>query len=71
MRFTDKAIAALPTKPERYEVWEDGRTGFGLRVSPRGRKSWVWLYRHRGRPRRICFGKAPATAAERSPPAAL
>ncbi len=59
MRFTDKATAALPPKPERYEVWEDGRTGFGLRVSPRGRKSWVWLYRHRGKPRRLCFGTYP------------
>ena len=59
MRFTDKGLAALPAKAERYEVWEDGRTGFGLRVSPRGRKSWVWLYRHRGKPRRLCFGTYP------------
>ncbi len=59
MRFTDRGIAALRPRPERYEVWEDGRTGFGLRVAPSGRKSWVWLYRHRGRPRRISFGTYP------------
>lgn len=59
MRFTDRGVAALKPRPGRYEVWEDGRTGFGLRVAPSGRKSWVWLYRHRGRPRRISFGTYP------------
>ena len=59
MRFTDRGVAALRPRPERFEVWEEGRTGFGLRVSPRGRKTWIWLYRFRGRPRRLCFGTYP------------
>jgi len=57
-RFTDKSIAALRPTTERYEVWEGG--GFGVRVSPRGIKSWVWVYHFNGRPRRMTFGTYPA-----------
>jgi integrase len=57
-RFTDKSIAALRPKTERYEVWEGG--GFGVRVSPRGVKTWVWVYHFAGRPRRMTFGTYPA-----------
>jgi integrase len=56
-RFTDKFVAALRPKAERYEKWEGG--GFGIRVSPRG-KAWVWVYRHQGRPRRMTLGSYPA-----------
>jgi integrase len=57
-RFTDRSIAALRPKAERYEVWEGG--GFGLRVSPRGAKAWIWVYHFAGRPRRMTFGAYPA-----------
>ena len=60
MRYTDKGIAALKPKAERYEVWEDGRTGLGVRVSPKGRKSWVYMYRFNGTLRRMGFGTYPA-----------
>ena len=59
MRFTDKGIAALKPKAERYEVWEDGRTGLGVRVSPKGRKSWVYMYRFNGTARRMGLGTYP------------
>ena len=60
MKFTDKGIAALKAKAQRYEVWEPNRTGLGLRVSPAGRKSWVYMYRFNGRPRRMTLGTYPA-----------
>ncbi len=60
MKFTDKGIAALKAKAERYEVWEDGRTGLGVRVSPKGRKSWVYMYRFDGKARRMGFSTYPA-----------
>jgi integrase len=58
MRFTDKGISALRPKPQRYELWEDG--GLGIRVTPRGGKSWTWCYHHSRRPRRMTFGPYPA-----------
>jgi integrase len=57
LRFTDKFIAALRPKDQRYERWEGG--GFGIRVSPRG-KAWVWVYHYEGRPRRMTLGSYPA-----------
>ena len=59
MRFTDKGIVALKPKAERYEVWEDGKTGLGVRVSTRGRKSWIYMYRFGGRARRMTIGTYP------------
>ncbi len=60
MRLTDRGIAALKAKAKRYEVWEDGRTGLGVRVSTVGRKSWVFMYRFNGKPRRMTLGTYPA-----------
>ena len=59
MRLTDRTVAALKAKVERYEKWEDGRTGFGVRVSPAGRKSWLFMYRFSGRARRMTLGTYP------------
>ncbi|MFV1976711.1 MAG: tyrosine-type recombinase/integrase [Candidatus Scalindua sp.] len=59
MKFTDRSIQALKAKKHRFEVWEDGVPGFGVRVSPKGRKSWVYLYHFNKRPRRMTFGAYP------------
>jgi integrase len=56
-KFTDRSIGALKPKAARYEVWEGG--GFGIRVSPRGVKTWVWVYHFDGRPRRMTLGTYP------------
>ena len=60
MKLTDRTIKGLKPKTERYEVWEDGRTGLGVRVSPAGRKSWIYMYRFDGKPRRMTLGTYPA-----------
>ena len=60
MRFTDRSIAALKPKAKFYEVWGDGRTGPGVRVSPKGRKSWNYRYRFDGKARRLMLGTYPA-----------
>lgn len=59
MRFTHRSIVALKPRSERYEVWEDGRTGLGVRISPKGRKSWLYMYRFEGRARRMTIGTYP------------
>ncbi|MFT5446554.1 MAG: integrase [Gammaproteobacteria bacterium] len=63
MKFTARSIDALkPATPQqgRYEVWEDNGKGLGLRVSSKDRKSWVFMYRFEGRPRRMTLGTYPA-----------
>ncbi len=59
MKFTDRQIKSLKPKKERYEVWETNGKGFGVRVAPTGRKSFIFLYRFQGASRRITFGNYP------------
>lgn len=62
MKFTDRGVEKLRRKTTRYEVFEDGHPGFGLRVGPKGRKAWVWLYRYQGKARRVTLGTLPETS---------
>lgn len=62
MKFTDRTVQALRPKTARYEVFEAGRPGFGLRVAPSGRKTWVWLYRYQAKARRVTLGTYPQTS---------
>ena len=60
MKLTNRTIKALKPKPVRYEIWADGHAGFGMRVSPAGRKSWMFMYRFEGKSRRMTLGAYPA-----------
>lgn len=57
-RLTDAGIRRLTAKKVRYEVW-DTEPGLGLRIAPSGRKSFVYLYRFEGKPRRMTLGVFP------------
>lgn len=57
MKLTDRQVKNLKPKKDRYEVWEGN--GFGVRVFPTGKKSWVFMYRFEGKARRITFGSYP------------
>jgi integrase len=59
MKFTDRSVQAIKPQEKRFEVWETNGKGFGLRVQPTGRKSWVFLYRFQGKVRRMTFGEYP------------
>jgi integrase len=56
MRFTDAKLRALKAKADRYEEVEGGATGLAVRVSARGVKSFQYLYRYDGKPRRLTLG---------------
>jgi len=58
-RFTDAFVKALRPRETRYTEWEPGSGGFGVRVAPTARKSWVWLYRYEGAARRMTLGSYP------------
>lgn len=57
-KFTDRAVKNLRPRGSRYELWEG--SGFGIRVTPSGTKSWVFVYHHVGRARRMTLGIYPA-----------
>lgn len=58
-KLTDRAVKLLKPRSERFEVWDTSNAGFGVRVSPAGRKSFIYLYRFEGRPRRMTLGVYP------------
>ena len=58
--LTDLAIRGLKPDPlSRFEVFDSKVPGFGVRVFPSGIKSFILLYRHNGRPRRLTIGRYP------------
>jgi hypothetical protein len=50
------------TGPKRLDVWDTVLQGFGVRVSPAGRKSWFVIVRVAGRQKRVTIGTYPAVA---------
>jgi len=49
-----------PPKSDRAEYWDASTPGFGVRISAAGRKTWVLMYRHGNRLRRLTLGTHPA-----------
>jgi len=54
--FTDRKIDNLRPTATRYEIAEGGGSGLAVRVSPRGTKTFSYLYRFDGKPRRLSLG---------------
>src|SRR3974390_162177 len=48
IRLTKSAIDALPTPQSDVVYWDVGFPGFGVKVTPKGRKVFVVLYRTAG-----------------------
>jgi integrase len=44
-RLTKKVVDGLEARVNRYDVWDDGCTGFHVRVSPAGSKIFYLVYR--------------------------
>jgi integrase len=59
--LTDLSLKKLaPPARGQMEVWDGRIPGFGIRVSTTGAKTFVLVYRHDGRPRRLTIGRYPA-----------
>lgn len=56
-KLTDRQITNLKCHKGRYEVWEGN--GFGIRASPSGKKSWIFVYHYQNRSRRLTLGQYP------------
>ncbi|MBM4275597.1 MAG: DUF4102 domain-containing protein [Deltaproteobacteria bacterium] len=57
MKFTDMLLRNLKPQAQRYLVWENN--GFGIRVSPKGRKSFIYSYRFERKARFLTLGDYP------------
>ena len=59
-RFTTRWLDTLrPTSKSQVDYFDSRTTGFGLRISSAGRKTWFCMYRHGGRLRRLTLGTYP------------
>jgi len=54
--LTKRTIDALNPREHYFIVWDDEMPGFGVRVFPSGKKSYVVQYRKDGRSRRMTLG---------------
>lgn len=58
--LTDMTLQKLqPQNGKQFETWDAKLPGFGVRVSANGAKSFVLMYRHGGRARRLTLGRYP------------
>lgn len=72
IRLTDALVAeAKPQERGRLELWDETLSGFGLRVSEGGRKTWQLMYRFEGRKRRMTLGGYPALSLDHARDAAI
>jgi integrase len=43
--LTDRKVASLKPRPDRYQIFDGACPGLSIRVFPSGGKSWIWQYR--------------------------
>jgi len=56
-RLTKRTVDQIPTTGVDHFVWDQHMPGFGVRVSPKGQKSFLIQYRHQGRTQRMRLGR--------------
>lgn len=55
-KLTKRSVEKLEASDREYFVWDSELSGFGVRVMPSGRKSYLVQYRASGRSRRRTIG---------------
>jgi hypothetical protein len=48
LKLTKSVIDALPTSAKEIVYWDSGCPGFGIKITPKGRKVFIVLYRAGG-----------------------
>lgn len=57
--FTNRYIERLKPLEKRFDVMEANKTGFGIRVSPKGSKTWIYTFKFEGKSQRETLGVYP------------
>lgn len=63
-KLTKRSVEGLEPRDTDYLVFDSELPGFGVRVMPSGRKSYLVQYRSGGRTRRFSLGRHGALTAE-------
>lgn len=63
-KLTKRAVESLEAGEQDYLVWDSDMRGFGLRVYPSGKKTYLVQYRSARRTRRITIGQHGVLTAE-------
>lgn len=60
-KLTDRYLKQVSTQETQLDIYDEGFTDgcFGVRINPRGRKTFFVIYRHNGRRRRKSLGVYP------------
>ena len=66
VKLSKRTIDALTPRPRDYFVWDVALKGFGVRVLPSGRKTYLAQYRQKGRQRRVKIGIHGALTADQA-----
>ncbi len=55
-KITKRTVDALEPRNREHVLWDDEIKGFGVRVRPSGRKTYIVKYRERGRAVKVTIG---------------
>ena len=64
--FTQSRVDAVKPTAARFIVWDARNSGLGLRVTPSGSRSFVYVYRFNRRPRMLTLGNTPPLSLEQA-----
>lgn len=64
--LTDRKVASLKPDNSLTEWWDEKTPCFGIRVSPKGKKTWFVMYRFAGMRRRFRIGRYPEVTLEKA-----
>lgn len=64
VKLTKRAVETAAPRIKNYIIWDEDLPGFGLRVFPSGKRSYVVQYRNSGRSRRLTIGRHGVWTAE-------
>ncbi len=59
VNLTVKKLDSLKPEAQRLDYWDDSLAGFGVRVTPKGEKTFCVMYRLGGKQRRMTLGEYP------------
>jgi len=66
MKLTKRAVDGVRASEDEVFVWDSELPGFGLRIMPSGRKTYLVQYRADGRTRRVALGPHGVFTAEQA-----